>query len=184
MKRFPLINEMTDFDAIILADGEFPVATEPLTLLRKASFVCACDGAAVHYPTADVIIGDGDSVPEIFRNRLVVYLGATGLREDHTLGNISLMARYALEMGVRPLLATNYGWFVVAEGDAAFDSFLRQQVSIFNVDCQSLTSEMLRWNAYPYHQFWQGTLNEALGNEFLLKADGHYLVYRTYKPKV
>ena len=62
---------MTDFDAIILADGEFPVATEPLILLRKASFVCACDGAAVHYPIADVIIGDGDSVPEIFRNRLV-----------------------------------------------------------------------------------------------------------------
>ena len=121
MKRFPLINEVTDFDAIILADGEFPVAAEPLTLLRKASFVCACDGAAVHYPTADVIIGDGDSVPEIFRNRLVqvdeqedndltkatrycvskgmrriVYLGTTGLREDHTLGNISLMVRYAL----------------------------------------------------------------------------------------
>ena len=209
MKRFPLINEVTDFDAIILADGEFPVATEPLTLLRKASFVCACDGAAVHYPTADIIIGDGDSVPEIFRNRLVqvdeqedndltkatrycvskglrriVYLGATGLREDHTLGNISLMVRYALEMGVRPLLATNYGWFVVAEGNSAFDSFPRQQVSIFNVDCQSLASEMLRWNAYPYRQFWQGTLNEALGNEFLLKADGHYLVYRTYKPKV
>lgn len=209
MKRFPLINEVTDFDAIILADGEFPVATEPLTLLRKASFVCACDGAAVHYPTADVIIGDGDSVPEIFRNRLVqvdeqedndltkatrycvskglrriVYLGATGLREDHTLGNISLMVRYALEMGVRPLLATNYGWFVVAEGDAAFDSFPRQQVSIFNVDCQSLTSEKLRWNAYPYRQFWQGTLNEAIVNEFLLKTDGHYLVYRTYKPKV
>jgi thiamine pyrophosphokinase len=94
------------------------------------------------------------------------------------------MVRYALEMGVRPLLATNYGWFVVAEGDAAFDSFPRQQVSIFNVDCQSLASEMLRWNAYPYRQFWQGTLNEAFGNEFLLKADGHYLVYRTYKPKV
>lgn len=116
--------------------------------------------------------------------RRIVYLGATGLREDHTLGNISLMVRYALEMGVRPLLATNYGWFVVAEGDAAFDSFPRQQVSIFNVDCQSLTSEKLRWNAYPYRQFWQGTLNEAFGNEFLLKADGHYLVYRTYKPKV
>jgi thiamine pyrophosphokinase len=208
MKRFPLINEVTDFDAIILADGEFPVAVEPLTLLRKASFVCACDGAAVHYPTADVIIGDGDSVPEIFRNRLVqvdeqedndltkatrycvskglrriVYLGTTGLREDHTLGNISLMVRYALEMGVRPLLATNYGWFVVAEGNSAFDSFPRQQVSIFNVDCQSLASEMLRWNAYPYRQFWQGTLNEAVGRKFVLRGDGHYIVYRTYNPK-
>lgn len=208
MKRFPLINKVTDYDAIILANGEFPIAAEPLSLLRQASIVCACDGAAVHYPMADVIIGDGDSVPEALRHRLVqvdeqedndltkatrycvskglhriIYLGATGLREDHTLGNISLMARYALEMGVMPLLATNYGWFVVAEGDAAFDSIPRQQVSIFNIDCKSLVSEKLRWKAYPYRQLWQGTLNEAVGNDFLLKADGYYLVYRTYKPK-
>ena len=205
MKRFPLINEVTDFDAIILADGEFPVATEPLTLLRKASFVCACDGAAVHNPTADVIIGDGDSVPEIFRNRLVqvdeqedndltkatryclkrgwhriAYVGATGQREDHTIGNISLIVRYFLEMGVEPLMVTDYGWFVVANGDSEFESSPGQQVSIFNVNCQNLTSEGLKWQSYPYRQFWQGTLNEAITTVFRFHADGCYLVYRTF----
>ena len=115
--------------------------------------------------------------------RRIIYLGATGQREDHTLGNISLMVRYALEMGVEPLMATDFGWFVVASGDAAFRSFPRQQVSLFNIDCQALETEGLRWNGYPYRQFWQGTLNEAIGDCFTLKADGNYLIYRTYRAK-
>lgn len=205
---FPLIDEVRDFDAVILANGDFPQAAEPLQLLREAAFVCACDGAVRHYPQADVLVGDGDSVPEDLHDRLIqideqedndltkatryclkrglrriVYLGATGQREDHTLGNISLMVRYALEMGVEPLMATDFGWFVVASGDAAFRSFPRQQVSLFNIDCQALETEGLRWNGYPYRQFWQGTLNEAIGDCFTLKADGNYLIYRTYRAK-
>ena len=205
---FPLIDEVRDFDAVILANGDFPQAAEPLRLLREAPFVCACDGAVKHYPQADVLVGDGDSVPEDLHDRLIqvdeqedndltkatryclsegksriVYLGATGQREDHTLGNISLMVRYALEMGVEPLMATDFGWFVVASGDAAFRSFPRQQVSLFNIDCQALETEGLRWNGYPYRQFWQGTLNEAIGDCFTLKADGNYLIYRTYRAK-
>ena len=199
---------MTEFDAVILANGVFPTAEEPLRFLHEAPFVVCCDGAARHWPQCDAVVGDGDSVPEVLRERLIqideqedndltkatryclskgmkhiVYLGATGLREDHTIGNISLMARYAQEMGVTPLMATDYGWFVVAEGDAAFAAFKGQQVSIFNVNCTSLASQGLRWQAFPYRQFWQGTLNEATGESFLLHGDGHYLVYRTYLPK-
>ena len=199
---------MTEFDAVILANGVFPTAEAPLRFLHDAPFVVCCDGAARHWPQCDAVVGDGDSVPEALRERLIqideqedndltkatryclskgmkriVYLGATGLREDHTIGNISLMARYAQEMGVTPLMATDYGWFVVAEGECVFDSFKKQQVSIFNIDCQSLASEGLRWNAYPYRQFWQGTLNEAVGRKFVLRGDGHYIVYRTYNPK-
>lgn len=206
--RFPLIGDFRGFDAVILADGDFPRSAEPLRLLRDAPFVCACDGTVGHYPEADAVVGDGDSVPEALRSRLVqvdeqddndltkatryclskgmrriVYLGATGLREDHTLGNISLMARYQQEFGVEPLLATDYGWLVVAEGERRFESFPGQQVSIFNLDCQSLASEGLRWQSYPYTQWWQGTLNEATGDTFLLRGDGRYMVYRTYQRK-
>ena len=110
----------------------------------------------------------------------IAYVGATGKREDHTLGNISLMVRYFLEMGVEPVLVTDYGWFVVAQGDTVFESFPGQQVSIFNVNCRHLVSEGLKWQAYPFRQFWQGTLNEALSTDFSLHADGCYLVYRTF----
>ena len=162
---------MTEFDAVILADGAFPTAEEPLRLLQEAPYVVCCDGAVRHWPQCDAIVGDGDSVPEEQRCRLtqideqedndltkatryclskgmrrIVYLGATGLREDHTLGNISLMARYQQEFGVEPLLATDYGWLVVAEGERQFESFPGQQV-------------------------------------FLLRGDGRYMVYRTYQRK-
>ena len=208
MESYPLIHKIGDFDAVILANGDFPQAEMPLDLLSRAPFVCACDGAVNHYPQADAIVGDGDSVPESLRNRLIrideqedndltkatryclskgmrriVYLGATGQREDHTLGNISLMVRYRQEMGAEPLLASDYGWFVVAESESEFASFKGQQVSIFNMTCNALSSEGLLWQAYPYRQWWQGTLNEAAGDSFMLKGDGLYLVYRTYQAK-
>lgn len=199
---------MNEFDAVILANGAFPTADEPLRLLREARYVVCCDGAARHWSQCDAIIGDGDSVPEDLRDRLIqieeqedndltkatryclskgmrriVYLGTTGKREDHTLGNISLIVRYVQEMSIEPLLATDYGWFVVAEGESEFESFKGQQVSIFNMSCNSLSSEGLLWQAYPYRQWWQGTLNESAGDSFTLKGDGVYLVYRTYQAK-
>jgi thiamine pyrophosphokinase len=201
---------MIKCDAVVLANGDFPVHAVPLSLLENAAHIVACDGAithlAVHDYQADIIaIGDGDSVPDGLRDRLILvdeqedndltkatryclkqgwrriaYVGATGQREDHTIGNISLIVRYFLEMGVEPMLVTDYGWFVVAKGDSEFESFPGQQVSIFNVSCQNLTSEGLRWQSYPYRQFWQGTLNEALSSVFRFHADGCYLVYRTF----
>lgn len=205
MKKYPLIETINDYDAVILADGKFPSASIPLRLLKEAPFVCACDGAVNYYPEADVVVGDGDSVPESLRYRLIrieeqedndltkstryclskgmkriIYLGATGKREDHTLGNISLIVRYFCEMGVEPILVTDYGWFVVAQGDSEFESFPGQQVSIFNFSCKSLSSEGLKWQSYPYSQLWQGTLNEAISTSFKLKADKCYLVYRTF----
>lgn len=206
---FPLIEHIADYDAIVLADGDFPSAPQPLRLLREAPIIVCCDGASRHLSEGElVIIGDGDSVPERLRDRLIkideqedndltkatryclskglrriVYLGATGQREDHTLGNISLLVRYFREMGITPLMATDFGWFVPAQGDAVFASFPGQQVSLFNVSCQRLFSERLKWETYPYQQLWQGTLNEALVDSFAIHADGCYLVYRTYQGK-
>lgn len=201
---------MIKCDVVVLANGDFPVHAVPLSLLENATHIVACDGAVAHLTAhdghADIIaIGDGDSVPDNLRDRLIqideqedndltkatryclkqgwrriAYLGATGKREDHTLGNISLIARYFLEMGVEPLLVTDYGWFVVAQGDTEFESFQGQQVSIFNVNCKHLVSEGLKWQSYPYRELWQGTLNEALNTVFRLHADGCYLVYRTF----
>ena len=71
MKSYPLIHKIDAFDAVILANGGFPHTDIPLGLLDRAPFVCACDGAVNHYPQADAIVGDGDSVPEDLRDRLI-----------------------------------------------------------------------------------------------------------------
>ena len=59
-------------------------------------------------------------------------LGATGLREDHTLGNISLLGQYA-QMGVEATMITNYGTFTTLTHSTSLKSFARQQVSIFSL---------------------------------------------------
>ena len=109
------------------------------------------------------------------------YLGATGKREDHTLGNISLMLYYYRQLGIDPVMVTDYGYFVAASGTMHFESFPGQQVSIFNATCKELSSKGLKWDIYPFNELWQGTLNEALSNEFTIQADGDYLIYCTHK---
>lgn len=199
---------MKKFDAVIVANGVFPTHPVPLAVLQAASHVVACDGAAIYVPQAEVVVGDGDSVPSACRSRLIqvdeqedndltkatryclsqgwchiAYLGATGLREDHTLGNISLLMRYFRDMNVEGTMFTDYGYFNPAFGNRIFDSKPRQQVSIFNFGCTHLLSEGLKWNSYAYQELWQGTLNEALTDHFTLRAEGYYMVYQTYDCK-
>ena len=212
MKVYPDIRQIGPFEAVILADGEQPEHDIPMDLLNTAPYICCCDSAILRCDWADAVVGDGDSIPSWAREeyedifyqedeqddndltkatrfclnkgfRRLVYLGATGRREDHTLGNISLLVRYAREMGAEPLMATNYGWFVVAQGDARFESFAGQQVSIFNFGCTRIEQQGLVYDCHPFSQWWQGTLNEATGSSFTLQADGFYLVFRTYESK-
>ena len=197
---------MTEYDAVILANGDFPTHPVPLDIIKYAEHVVACDGAACHYPQAEAVVGDGDSIVQALRNRLIqideqedndltkatrycihqgwrsiAYLGCTGKREDHTLGNIALLMRYYREMGIKGRAFTNYGVFTPAQGDCTFESKVGQQVSIFNFGCTRITSEGVKWNAYPYSELWQGTLNEALTDHFTLHGDGYYMVYQTYE---
>lgn len=128
--------------------------------------------------------------------RLVI-LGATGLREDHTLGNISLLAEYARMATnnggmLKVEMWTDYGrftpLFTCGEADIELESFARQQVSLFAMDCGiEVTSEGLK---YPieqrvFHALWEATLNEAEGDFFRLslRGDGAVLVYRTWDAK-
>ena len=159
-----------------------------------------------------VIIGDGDSLPKelqqkfahIFKRideqddndqtkatrhcfeqgfKRIAYIGSTGKREDHTIGNISLLMRYYRQMGLDVTMITDYGYFTPAQGNITLQTFKGQQVSIFNMNCTSLSSSGLKWNAYAFGELWQGTLNEAMGNEVNIYADGYYMVFRTFKAK-
>lgn len=196
------------FDAVILANGTFPSHPIPLGILHHAVHLIACDGAIRLVPQAEAVVGDGDSVPTAYHDRLIrieeqedndltkatryclakgwrriAYLGCTGKREDHTLGNIGLLMRYFRDMGVEGVMFTDQGVFTPARGDRTFPSWARQQVSIFNFGCHQIRSEGLRWNSYAFEEWWQGTLNEALEEQFTLSADGYYMVFQTYETK-
>ena len=117
------------------------------------------------------------------RGERICYLGCTGRREDHTLGNISLLAYYLREFHIQPVMYTDHGIFTAALGTQTFPSFPRQQVSIFRMSGTTLTSDRLRWASYPYNEWWQGTLNEALADTFTIHSDGIYIIFQTYEQK-
>ena len=109
-------------------------------------------------------------------------IGATGLREDHTLANISLLIDYAKDVKVDML--TDYGVFTPILSTANFESKKGQQVSIFSLtpDCP-LTLHGLKYpvNNRPFTSWWQGTLNEALGDVFRIEfGNGKLIVFREY----
>ena len=59
-------NTGMQFDAVILAGGDYPTAPQPLEVLHSAPYVVCCDGAADRYIATgrvpDAIVGDGDSI--------------------------------------------------------------------------------------------------------------------------
>ena len=112
----------------------------------------------------------------------LVILGATGKREDHTIGNISLLADYAASVNVKMLTDTGI-LFPVTES-SKFGCFKGQQVSIFSIDPETkITSVGLK---YPLvnrklKNWWEATLNEATGSSFELDfRGGPLIVFQKY----
>ncbi len=171
--------------------------------------VAALNNAGI-IPTA--IVGDLDSLPHRFREQYadrlypvedqevndltksirfarqagqqeVLILGATGLREDHTLGNISLLMEHA-PLFRRIEMLSDYGLFTPLLQTTTLKSRPGMQVSLFSLSPSgTLSTSGLRWpiRNRQLTAWWQGTLNEATGNSFTvtLSPDARILVYRT-----
>jgi len=113
----------------------------------------------------------------------IVILGATGKREDHTIGNISLLAEYAREINV--IMVTDTGTFTPLLKSSIVSSFPGEQVSVFSINPETeITSEGLKYplkNLKPGN-WWVATLNEATGDEFKLHFNGGpVIVYQKFK---
>lgn len=111
--------------------------------------------------------------------RRIAILGATGLREDHTLGNLSLLIDYLTD-GIDARAYTDFGVFIPAEGRREFICPEGTQVSIFNFGATGLHAEGLRYPIRDFTSWWQGTLNETTAPGFTIHARGRYLVFINY----
>ena len=120
-------------------------------------------------------------------NTQFAIVGATGKREDHTLGNISYLVTFAEEHpGLELEMLTDYGRLCAMRGSRTFSCFPRQQISIFTMNPDlPIYSTGLRWPLDGFHarRWWQASLNEALGTEFSLRSEGCLVVFQTYEAK-
>ncbi|PVX50977.1 thiamine diphosphokinase [Balneicella halophila] len=109
-------------------------------------------------------------------------LGATGGRDDHSIGNIFTLTNYATKIDL--ILYTNEGSFITMLQSGILTSFNGQQVSLFPQPLSmKITTRGLKYpltnQSLPYLN--SGTLNQSEGDTFYLAFDkGVLLVYRTY----
>lgn len=160
------------------------------------------------------IVGDGDSLDSVFKVRYkdiircfseqenndqtkatlylmehgvrdIIYLGATGRREDHTIGNVSLLVDY-MKRGLSVRMYTDKGVFLPAK-DRFTDEMLPDEVansrtiSIFSFGAEDLHSVGLQYPLHDLDCWWQGTLNKVNEKHFTIEAKGCFLVYLPYK---
>ena len=154
----------------------------------------------------DVIIGDGDSLSQENRikyaslicynpdqetndqtkaiqyllaqgKRRIAIVGATGKREDHTIGNMSLLMEYArmydLEgMGVEVEMITDHGSAFAVTDTFEMDCGTGRKVSIFSTDNSlRIHSEGLEWplDNVVFDNWWKATLNKASADRVRLE---------------
>ena len=160
----------------------------------------------------DAIVGDLDSIPDTLKEKYgdrlfpdydqetndltkavkwcvargipeVVIVGATGMREDHTLGNISLLADYSSMLNA--VMLTDSGSFRVYDRSVTIVSRPGQQVSLFSIDPSlTITSSGLRYplTKLQLNSWWRGTLNEATGDSVSLQFEnGRVIVFTEYQ---
>jgi len=189
---------------VILAAGSYPrKGGEARRLLDGAGVVVCCDGAADAFRRAagrdpDVVVGDCDSVRGRFANVVrvaeqetndlekaarycrsrgwcsPVVLGATGRREDHTIGNVFRALALGLEV------VTDFGRFVPVSGRVALDVGAGAAVSVFAPDpATKMTSSGLEWplSGVRFENLYCATLNRATADRVVVASDRPACVY-------
>ena len=99
----------------------------------------------------------------------ITIIGATGQREDHTIGNISLLMEYArtydLEsMEIQLQMVTDHGVIFPVTDTTEFDCGIGRQISIFSPDNSlRIKSSGLEWKTdeVVFDNWWKATLNRA-----------------------
>ena len=159
----------------------------------------------------DIVVGDGDSMDaELLHGNKIPYhqdrseeyndlqkalkycmangydnillMGCAGLREDHFIANLSIMVMYSEKLHLAML--TEHGVFNVIRSKGTFYASPGMQVSVFARNPHTkLTFQGLKYpvNNLSFSWLWEGSLNEALCDEFTVTAgnEGAVVVYRT-----
>ncbi len=111
----------------------------------------------------------------------IVLMGCGGLREDHFVANLSILVMYSEKM--RLAMLTEHGVFNVMRGKEQYHAISGMQVSVFPSNLHTkLSFSELKYpvNNRSFSWLWEGSLNEALGDTFVVEAsdDEPVVVYR------
>ncbi|MBO7206645.1 MAG: thiamine diphosphokinase [Kiritimatiellae bacterium] len=199
---------LPDVKNVILAAGNFPKkGGVSRRILDEAERVICCDSAADAFrrncrrePFA--VVGDCDSVKGRFKTVVrveeqdtndlakavrfcrdngienIVILGATGKRDDHSLGNIFRALDFDIDV------VTDYGRFTALEGIKTYRAEPGAGVSVFAPDpATEMTSRGLKWplDGVRFENLYCATLNRAVDGEVTLSSTKRVYIYFPFK---
>lgn len=155
----------------------------------------------------DAVVGDGDSVNEEELKRAgvpftkiadqetndltkgvtlafdkgwkkIAIIGATGRREDHSVGNIFLLPEY-YKMGAEVRTYSPHGWLIPFQGDCLLETEVGRELSLFATKELPMSASGV---AYPFKQrvftaLWQATLNQVTSPIVKLYSEGIAIVF-------
>jgi thiamine pyrophosphokinase len=114
--------------------------------------------------------------------RKAAILAATGEREDHTLANLLLLARYSDKIQLE--LVTDHAIIECLEGEKTYPTFPGQTVSLLPVTpLEAVTTEGLVYilRNEPLAPSSRGVSNVSRGERFTVKSSGKLWVFRFHK---
>ncbi|MDD7438640.1 MAG: thiamine diphosphokinase [Bacteroidales bacterium] len=110
--------------------------------------------------------------------REIAIVGATGRREDHTLGNIFLLPDY-YKNGAAVRLYSLFGIMIPFEGAVTIETEVGRELSVFAVEAKPMSA---RGVAYPFEErtftaLWQATLNQVIQPTVELWSEGMAILF-------
>lgn len=107
----------------------------------------------------------------------ITFIGATGLREDHTVGNMSLLMEYSrsydLEArGIQIQMVTDYSTILAITDSISIDCGSGREISLISPDNSlKISSEGLEWKTdeVVFDNWWKATLNRSTQDTVKLK---------------
>ena len=102
----------------------------------------------------------------------ICILGATGEREDHTIGNISLLMEYARRFdlkarGINVEMVSDFSTIFAITDSVELDCGTGRSISIFSPDnTLTIRSSGLEWptDGVLFDNWWKATLNKAVSD--------------------
>ena len=142
---------------------------------------------------SDIIIEDRDQDENDLRKALkwldgngysdISILGATGLRDDHSIANIFSILNQDFKIEAKIL--TDYGIFQIVKNKVELSSFKGQPVSLFATKKGvKITTSGLKYSlkSDTLNYIYSGSLNESSSSRFTVACDGgNILLYTAYE---
>jgi thiamine pyrophosphokinase len=114
----------------------------------------------------------------------IIIIGATGMREDHSIANIGLLGQYQANYPHDIIILSDYGIFrAITQQNTTINTLINQNISFFTnnpntiINCHQLVWQL---NNHQCANWNNGTLNRTTDNQITIETNNTILIYLAF----